>query len=237
MKQFTIVIALIFILVLLLPTSSLAHRDDYIKETLVYVTLERMELEPEYWFDYGYGVEQNLYFYRHNLAVEYGITDHLMIDSRISFENVGGKGLGFQSGRFEMRYRFADEGVFPVDIAISGEINSERMDDGSSRVGIEPRFIASKDFALLNLTLNLAEEVPMNGGDVSSNASFGFRYGTQGFLRFGSELKYDTDHHEGSVIPQMWFAFPNEITLKVGVSLGFARNRENYGRLALEVGL
>lgn len=35
-----------------LPSVSFAHKDDYLNETFVYRTLDRGELELEYWFDY-----------------------------------------------------------------------------------------------------------------------------------------------------------------------------------------
>jgi len=38
---------------LLSARMALAHREDYIDETLVFQTLEEHVVEPEYWFDYG----------------------------------------------------------------------------------------------------------------------------------------------------------------------------------------
>src|SRR5438105_2140381 len=55
-----------------------AHREDFIDETLVYQTLERGEFEPEYWFDYGHRSDVSRDFMRHNLAAEFGITEHWM---------------------------------------------------------------------------------------------------------------------------------------------------------------
>ena len=220
-----------------MPDKVFAHREDYLNETLVFLTLERGELEPEYWFDFGYQVDENLYFYRHNVAVEYGITEHWMIDARTTFENVRGRELHFQSGRVESRYRFADEGTNAIDIAVSGEINSERMEDGSQVYGIEPRLILSKDVDELNLTLNFAEEIRLNGSEASFNPSFALRYNATGLLRFGSELKYSTDDRRGAFIPQLCFALPNDVTIKGGISLGFDLNQEKFGRVALEVGV
>jgi hypothetical protein len=70
----------------LLPVrTALAHREDYIDETLVFQTLEEHAVEPEYWFDYGTRPEAD--FTRHNVALEYGITDHLMIDGRATVDD------------------------------------------------------------------------------------------------------------------------------------------------------
>ena len=73
-------ISILLIFFLSFSKSALAHRDDYIDETLVYLTLEKKEIEPEYWFDFGYkhdeDADKNIGFLRHNFALEYGITDH-----------------------------------------------------------------------------------------------------------------------------------------------------------------
>jgi hypothetical protein len=87
------------------------------------------------------------------------------------------------------------------------------------------------------LTLNVAEEVPVNRGAPSVELATGARYDATQFFRFGSELKYDIHEHSGSVIPQIWFAFPHEITFKTGFSFGFDRNRENFVRFVIEAEL
>ena len=211
-----------------------AHREDYIDETLVFQTVEKGALEPEYWFDYGRRDDSDIYFQRHNLALEYGVTDHLMIDGRVTADHPFNHSTNFDSGWLETRYRFGEEGDWPVDVAISGEANTRRLEHGHYQYGIEPRVILSRDFSKLNLTLNVAEEVPVNRGAPSVELATGARYDATQFFRFGSELKYDIHEHSGSVIPQIWFAFPHEITFKTGFSFGFDRNRENFVRFVIE---
>ena len=140
------IFAILLILVVLHARQASAHRDDYIDETLVYLTLERSELEAEYWFDYGKRSGERSDFYRHNTAFEWGITDSWMVDGRVTAISQGEQGTDFDSARLESRYRFLDEGVLPVDVAASFEVNSERKSDGSTTVGVEPRLILSKDF-------------------------------------------------------------------------------------------
>ncbi len=213
-----------------------AHRDDYIDETIVYLTLEKQEMELEYWFDYG--SESDLNFINNNFASEYGITDHWMIDGRVTYNSPGIKSFNFQSGRFETRYRFFEEGEKPVDIAVSAEVNSEKTFTGESESGVEGRLILSKDFEeKLNLTLNLAEETLFESGNSSFNPSFGFRYDANSLFRFGSEFKYNTGDNWGAVVPQVWFTIEKAVTIKLGYSAGFDRNPVNFGRLAFEVEL
>jgi hypothetical protein len=78
--------------------------------------------------------------------------------------------------------------------------------------------------------------LPVNRGAPSVELASGTRYDLTQLFRFGSELKYDVHDRSGSVIPQVWFAFPHDITLKAGYSKGFDLNRENFVRLAIEVG-
>ncbi len=213
-----------------------AHRDDYINETLVYGTLEQSEVEGEYWFDYGYKSNRRGGFLRHNIAAEWGITDHWMVDIRTTLKKKTGDNPTFDSGRIESRYRLFNEGDLPVDVAISWEINWKRLENGSVRTGIEPRLILSRDFnKKLNITFNLSDEIPLDSSQSAMQVALGFRYNWNDLTRLGSELQYDTFEHMGSVIPQMWFALPDDIALKIGYSIGLDRNNENFARVALEV--
>ena len=204
------------------------------------MTLEKGEIEAEYWFDDGYRKQEDLSkkvsFFRRNLATEYGITNHWMVDGRVTLETIQHEETVFQSRRLETRYRFFEENEKPIDVAVSAEANTERDEYGRQQPALEPRLILSKDFKLLNLTLNLPEEVFLKSGNTAFVPSFGFRYTTTELLRWGAEVRYNTRSHEGSTVPQVWFAFPHEITLKLGYSVGFDRNTENFGRIAIEVG-
>ena len=218
---------------------ALAHRDDYLDETLVYLTLEKKEIEPEYWIDAGYKQDEESGkegFLRHNFALEYGITNRWMVDARGTIKNIEDKKTLFDSGRFETRYRFFEEGAKPIDVAISAEANTERDEHGKMQPAIEPRFIFSKDYKDLNFTANLPEKIFLRSGELAFVPSLGVRYNMPKLLRLGAEIRFDTRGHEDSVIPQVWFALPHEITLKLGYSFGFNRNEENFGRLAIEKG-
>ena len=225
---------LLFSLLVLVPYSECyPHRDDFIDETIVYLTLSQQELELEYWFDYGSLNMTN--FLRHNFASEFGITNHWMIDGRITYYSPDIKGFEFQSGRFETRYRFFDEGTLPIDIALSAEVNTEKDFTGERDEGIEGRLILSHDFAdKLNLTLNIPEEFTFETHRGVFYPAFGFRYDANDILRFGTELKYNTFEHSGAVIPQVWITFGESLTLKLGYSKGLNKNNEDYGRIAFE---
>lgn len=227
---------MLLLAVVLYTQEASAHRDDYINETLVYLTLERSELEAEYWFDLGRPSGDGGDFTRHNAALEWGKTDHWMVDGRATIVSKDGERTNFDSARLESRYRFFDEGALPVDIAASFEVNSERVSDGSTTVGVEPRLILSKDFGeKLNLTVNLSEEIPFNSESPVFLVAFGSRFNWTNFIRVGSEFQYNFDKHAGSVIPQLWLAFPRDVTVKIGYSIGVDQEPDDFVRAALEV--
>ena len=200
--------AMLFLLLLFAVETAHAHDEDYIDETLVFQTIEKGATESGYWFDYGYRGDSDTYFQRHNLALEYGITDRLMVDSRVTLDHPQNRNTTFDFGRLETRYRFADQGDWPIDVAISSEANVGRLENGHYQYGAEPRLILSKDFSKLNVTLNVAEELWVNRGAPSVQLASGARYDLTQFFRFGSELKYDVHEHTRFGHPASVVCFP-----------------------------
>ncbi len=217
--------------------AAFAHREDYLDETLVFLTLEEQEVEPEYWLDYGGRSDPQSHFLRHSLALEYGITNHWMVDGRGTVETRLGQETEFASARIESRYRFGEEGERYVDIAVSGDANSERLADGTNQYGFEPRLILSKDLEALNFTLNVPVELPLDGGPAAFRLNAGARYNAASWIRVGSEMKYDFSTAQGALIPQLWFTFVGSMTIKLGYSQALGQNSENFGRFAIEAEL
>jgi hypothetical protein len=213
--------------------SAYAHEEDFIDETLVYGTLEQGAVEPQYWFDIGRNDPGN--FIRHSLAVEYGITDHWMVDCRATGIEERRNGFHLDSSRLETRYRFFQEGTLPIDIAASGELNSRRDEEGHQIIGIEPRLILSKGFGKLNLTLNFAAEFPFNRHSPTVETRGGLEYDVSNFFHIGSEFSYDTEQHAVAVIPQIWLTLPHNVTLKTGYSHDFGATHERFLRTAIVV--
>jgi len=128
-------------------------------------------------------------FTRHNVTLEYGITSHLMVDGRATVDNPDNGEASFDSARFEMRQRFAEEGDWPIDIALSAEANTRRLENGHYQYGLEPRLVLSKDFANLNFTLNVAEQLPVNRGAPSVELASGAQ-NREDFVRFVIEVEF-----------------------------------------------
>lgn len=230
------ILGLLLISTALWTREARVHRDDYLNETLVYLTLQRSEVETEYWFDHGRHPSGQGAFSRHNAALEWGIGNRWMVDGRVTFISEEQQGTNFGSGRLESRYRFSEEGVLPIDMAASFEVNLERESDGSTIVGIEPRVVLSRDFAeKLNFTVNLSEELPLDSSSAAFLVAFGTRFNWTQLFRVGSEVQYNFANHSGSAIPQVWLALPRDFTIKIGYSIGVDQEPDDFARAALEV--
>lgn len=220
---------------------ALAHKADYIDDTLVFETLEAGEAEPEYFLDLGRRTRENhgdTSFQRHTFAFEYGLTDRWMFDARAAFDADAGAALGLEDFHIETRYRFFDEGTLPIDIALSAELFWKGANEGREEVyGVAPRLILSKDLGAANLTLNLTQEIPLHpaSSDAEFEVSVGARYPLSQRMWLGSEFKYSPDSREGAVIPQVAFSLPHDITLKAGYSHELDRTEESFLRGVFEI--
>ena len=220
-STFLVAPALVLVLLACLPAPASAHRDDYIDETFVYMTLARSEFELELWGD-GRGGEGRRPSDWYTSALEFGITSRWTIDGAGQWTQDIDP-LRFGRLRLETRYRFSEEGRLPVDLAASAEYERERpRPPGDYDQTLTPRIVISRDLlSRFNTTLNLAFPITLSGGN---NVSFAWalaaRYPDEGLVRYGIELKQRAAEHLAVATPQVWFALPRGITLKFGVGMG-----------------
>jgi hypothetical protein len=227
-------------IVLLIPSAAQAHRDDYLDETFVYVTLGRHEFEIEGWAEARRDADhQTTRWYTG--AFEYGISSHWMADGAAQMLD-GGEGLQFGRLRLETRARFAEEGRWPVDVAASTEYEHETW--ASTGVASEdvltPRLVLSRDISRdLNTTLNLDFPVRLSGErEVTFAYALGVRYPADTAVRVGTELKGDPSERTATVFPQIWFALPKELTLKFGTGIGLTSRTDRWvARVVAEIEL
>ncbi len=209
-----------------------AHREDYSGSTLVFLTLHRGEVEPEYQLDFVSPRKGKSYF-RQTLALEYGITERLMIDARVATGDNAALASSFGSAHIESRYRFGEEGSLPIDVAISAEVGWERDEDGEGEFEFEPRLILSKDLGKFNVTLNVVGQFLADGkGTLLANG--GMRYNASEIVQLGSELTFNQRNGNSSVLPQIWFALPGGTTIKLGASSPLRHDDDRFLRLVLE---
>lgn len=227
-------------ILLLFPSAAYAHRDDYLDETFVYVTLGRHEFEIESWAEARRGTDHRTTGW-YTSAFEYGISSHWMADAAAQILH---RGEDYQFGRLrlETRARFAEEGRWPVDVAASTEYEHEtRASTGAeSEDVLTPRLVLSRDASReLNTTLNLDFPVRLSGErEVTFAYALGVRYPAETAVRVGTELKGNPSEHTATVFPQVWFALPKELTLKFGTGIGITSGTDRWvARAVAEIGL
>ena len=215
---------------LLVPSVAHAHRDDYLDETFVYVTLGRHEFELEAWAEARRDTDHRTVGW-YTGAFEYGITSHWMADGAAQTLDQG-EGLQFGRLRLETRARFAEEGAWPVDIAASAEYEHEtRASKGvESEDVLTPRVVLSRDVSRdLNTTLNFDFPIRLTGDrEVTFAYALGVRYPADTAVRVGTELKGNPSEDTATVFPQVWFALPKELTLKFGTGIGLTSQTDAW---------
>jgi hypothetical protein len=198
-----------------------AHRDDYIDETFVYMTLERGEREVELWGEtrrpQAHATERWV-----TGAFEYGVSPRWTLDGACQFVH---RDAGVQWGRVrtETRYRFAEEGRWPLDLAASAEyeLETSAATGGETEHTLTPRLVVSKDLTpKLNTTVNLDVPISLSEGGASFAYAVGLRYPAESLLRVGTEVKGQPSRHTATAFPQLWVALGKETTIKVGTGIG-----------------
>ena len=231
------VLFLALLVVPVFPAPARAHRDDYIDETFVYQTLKKGEFELELWCE-ARSRRQGGAVGWYTMAFESGITSRWTLDGATQFLGQGG-GLEFGRLRVESRYRFAREGEWPLDLATSAEyeLESDAATGAETEHTLTPRLVISRDVLReLNTTLNLDLPIPLWEPRSATFAyAVGVRYPAERFLRSGLEFKGEPSRHTATLFPQVWFAFPREMTLKVGTGIGLTGETDRFvGRVVFE---
>jgi len=221
------------IAVWLIPASLLAHKDDYLGDTFVFVTLDARELELEYWLDAQDGPRGLL----HTLGVEYGVTNHLMADVSVRWLQRSGGPFALSQGFLELRHRFGEEGRHVVDPAVSLEYEVRRDSDGQRRELLEPRVVLSRDFAGWNVTVNLFYVIVVGARSRSAfEGAAGIRSPAFGPWSAGVEFRREVAlENESVVIPQVWYRVTPEAYLKAGGGKNFAGEKNSFFRVAFEI--
>jgi len=228
------------LILLLVPSVAYGHRDDYLDETFVYVTLGGHEVEIEGWAEARRDTDHRTAGW-YTGALEYGLSSHWMVDAAAQALH---RGEGFQFGRLrlETRTRFAEEGAWPVDVAASMEWEHEtRASTGTEpEDALTPRIVLSRDVSRdLNTTLNLDVPIELSGErEITFAYALGVRYPAETAVRVGTEIKGHPSAHTATLFPQIWFALPRQLTLKFGTGIGLTSRTDRWvARVVAEIEL
>lgn len=101
--------------------------------------------------------------WRHQVEAEYALTDRWDFGLYQVFRQAPYAGLTYQGTKLRSRYRFVDQGVWPVDVAVYGEVTYY-----GDEVGFEEILILGRTFGALELVVNAKVEqgIPLDDGAV-----------------------------------------------------------------------
>ena len=211
-----------------------AHMRDYLVNQPYYTT-KQGEFEVELWNDFNLPDtgDDNTYNSKHQVEVEYGVTDHV----QLAYYEVytWDRDHDWQRDEFkvEAKLRLAEAGQWPVDVAFYTEYANP---DGSRQARsdeIENRIILSKDFGPWNVVGNFIFEKEINN---NSNWEFeytaGVSYGLSPRTRVGVEVKQALgtsddfgvrDDRELFLVPGLYTNLTRHVRLLVGPAFGLTR--------------
>lgn len=201
-----------------------------------YSTAEKGEFEIELWNDMNFKEADNddTYNSKHQLEVEYGLTDHLQFAYYEVYTWDRAQGWERDAFKVEAKARFAEPGKWPVDLALYTEYKNP---DGHRDVNsdeLENKVILSKDVGPLNLVGNVIFEKQLNThSDWEFEYTAGASYAMTPKARVGLELKEtlgDSDEfgwrrkdHKLQLIPNLSVKLHEHVEAIVGLAFGLTR--------------
>lgn len=198
---------------LVLAGSAHADRRTYVW-TYEYMTMPRGAAELEYYLtlkapDIDDFSAKNTW--EHQLEFEYGITDHwdVAIYQRWQHTNTDADDKFEYTGtKLRTRYRFAEKGVYPVDLL--AYLEYKRPDGSEPSDELEAKLILAKDFGKVNVAYNqIIEQGLRHGGKAEHEYASGVSYEFDPTWKIGLE---STGNY-------------SEDTFYLGPTLSFARKR------------
>ncbi|MBW1876896.1 MAG: hypothetical protein JRJ84_00900 [Deltaproteobacteria bacterium] len=167
-KTTTALLVAMLLATLALPDEARADRRIF-AQTYGYATLPQGIKELEHYADAGTfhlvdpgdpdGEEELVVDWKHQLELEYGITNRLDLGLYQVFRQKPFQAFRYQGFKVRSRYRFAEEGELPVDVAVYLEA-AWYVDV----VAIEQRLILARRFGTVEIAANLKVEQEIEDG-------------------------------------------------------------------------
>jgi len=201
-----------------------------------YQTAEQGEFEIELWSDFNLAEADNddTYNFRHQVELEYGLTDHLQVAYYEVYTWDRSKDWERDQFKLEAKYRLAEAGQWPVDIALYTEYKNPDGPREARSDAVENKLILSKTLGSWNLVTNLIGEKTINThSDWEFEWTAGASYRLTPRARVGLELKEtlgDADEfglrrkdHQFYLIPNVALHVSEHVGILVGPAFGLTR--------------
>ena len=212
-----------------------AHARDYLV-TQPYYTTKKGEVEVELWNDMNFSEadNDNTYNSKHQVEVEYGLTDRLQLAYYEVYTWDRRKDWERDELKLEAKYRFAEAGQWPVDVALYTEYANPNGRQDLHSDELENKVILSKDLGPWNLAGNVIFEKKLNEhSDWEFEYTAGTSYAITPTTRLGLELKEtlgDSDEfgwrrkdHKLFLVPGIYTSLNEHLRVLVGVGFGVTR--------------
>jgi len=168
-----------------------AHLRDYLVNQPYYTT-KQGEFEVEFWNDMNFAEADNddSYHSKHQVEFEYGVTDHLQLAYYEVYAWDRANDWERDEFKLEAKYRFAEAGQWPLDIALYAEYQNPNGRRDSSSDVLENKVILSRDVGPWNFVGNFIFEKKLNtGSHWEYEYTAGVSYGLTPRTRLGVEVK------------------------------------------------
>ena len=225
-----------FVTVVLVATAAASVAEAHARDYMVnqsYYTAKRGEFEVEWYNDMNFAEADNddTYNSKHQLELEYGITDHLQLAYYEVYTWNRPKDWERDEFKIEAKLRFAEAGQWPVDIALYTEYANPNGHRDVSSDELEHKVILSKDCGLWNVVVNFIGEKKINThSDWEFAYTAGVSYGITPRTRLGVEIKEtlgDSDEfglhrpdHTLYLVPGVYTSLSPHVRVLVGPAFG-----------------
>ena len=201
-----------------------------------YQTAEKGEVAVELWNDVNFAEADNddSYHSKHQIEFEYGVTDHLQLAYYEVYTWDRAKDWERDAFKIEAKYRFADAGQWPVDVALYTEYKNPDGHRDVSSDEVENKVILSRDLGPWNVVGNIIFEKTINThSDWEFEWTAGANYKLTPRIRMGLELKetlgdagefgLHRKDHECYLIPSVALHVSEHVGILVGPAFGLTR--------------
>jgi len=209
-------------------------RDYLVNQT--YYTTKRGEFEVEFHNDFNMPKADNddTYNSRHQIELEYGVTDHLQLALYESYTWNRSQDWERDMYKIEAKLRLAEAGQWPLDVALYTEYKNPNGSRNTRSDAFENKVILSKDFGPWNATYNFIFEKDIDThSDWEFEQTAGVSYGFTPRTRAGLEIKqglgtsdsFEFDDSQGfQIVPGIYHSFTPHVRLLIGPAFGLARS-------------
>lgn len=221
--------------------AAFAHQRDYVLNEPYYTT-RKGEWELEVLTDYNQTDfdNDNTHSFKQQYEIEYGLTSRLQVAYYEIVKWTRTNDWQRDALKVETKYRFAEAGEWPVDVALYGEYEGPNGRQDTDSDTLEGKLIVSKDLGPWNVVTNLIVERKINQHDFWGVAyTAGVSYPITQRVRAGLELKETLGDLEGEfgirrkkhqvqLMPALYASLTPHVRLLVGPVIGVTKAADDF---------